>query len=186
MTELGKVVGEERESESAIKRTHPILSEIIGGRDLIEKKFLRPLPQKPAAYLVYSPPDKAFSVVSMVWSPGQAFPIHDHLAWGLIGVLRNQVNETRYRRIDDGTKEDYAEIREIGVKDFVEGEILEEGLVFDPVHRDDIHRIRNASSEPSVSIHILATDLGTKQRHQYDLAKKRVEPFVSGYDAPQG
>jgi len=168
----------------SISMVRPILEEIIGQR-LIEPKFLKPLPQKPAAYLVYRPPDGAFSIVSMVWGPGMAFPVHDHLAWGLIGVLKGCVNETRYRRVDDGAQEGYAELEELGSKEFDEGKILEEGLVFDEKRRQDIHRLGNSYDSVSVSIHILATDVGTKHRNQYDLKNKRVLRFISGYDTPE-
>ncbi len=185
LAQLGDVMRSKGDALTHLASVRPILEEIISN-GLIEERFRKPLPHKPAAYLVHRPPDSAFSVVSMVWGPGMAFPVHDHLAWGLIGVLRGSVNETRYRRLDDGRREGYAELEEIGSKDFEEGKILEEGLVFDERRRDDIHRLRNITDKVSVSIHALATDLGTKKRNQYDPQAKRVLPFISGYDMPEG
>ncbi len=156
------------------------------GKKLVEEKFLRPIKSRPAAYLVYKPPDRSFSIISMVWGAGQKFPIHDHLSWGLIGVYQNKITEERYERLDDGAKEGYADIRQTGVTNFEEGQILEEGLVFDELRRNDIHRILNHTGRPSVSIHILASDLGMKQRHQYDPNVKTVRRFQSGYDDPEG
>ncbi len=153
---------------------------------LVEEKFLRPIKSRPAAYLVYKPPDRSFSIISMVWGAGQRFPVHDHLSWGLIGVYQNTITEERYERLDDGSKEGYADIRQTGVTNFEEGQILEEGLVFDEHRRNDIHRILNQTGRPSVSIHILASDLGMKQRHQYDPNVKTVRRFQSGYDDPEG
>lgn len=166
-------------------RTRPILEEIIGGR-MIDEKFLKPIQGRPAAYLVHRPSDRSFSVISMVWSPGQKFPVHDHLSWGLIGVYQNSIREERYERLDDGSREGYAEIRQIGDRTYQSGEILEEGLVFDEHRRNDLHRILNLTPKPSVSIHILAADLGMKHRNQYDPASKTVRRFVSGYDDPDG
>ncbi|MBI4257762.1 MAG: sulfurtransferase TusA family protein, partial [Thaumarchaeota archaeon] len=162
-----------------------LLDEIITRR-LVDEKFLRPLSHRPAANLVHRPPDRSYSVISMVWGATQAFPIHDHLSWGLIGVYQNSIREERYERLDDGSKEGYAEIKETEVTDFQEGQILEEGLVFDELHRNDIHRILNPTGKPSVSIHILASDLGMKRRHQYDPVNRTVKKFVSGYDDPDG
>ncbi len=126
LAQLGDVMRSKGDALTHLASVRPILEEIISN-GLIEERFRKPLPHKPAAYLVHRPPDSAFSVVSMVWGPGMAFPVHDHLAWGLIGVLRG-----------------------------------------------------------SVSIHALATDLGTKKRNQYDPQAKRVLPFISGYDMPEG
>jgi 3-mercaptopropionate dioxygenase len=182
---LAEVVKAERESERAIAKTRPILDEVIAGRR-IESRFLRPVKGRPAAYLVYRPPDRSFSVISMVWDAGQRFPIHDHLSWGLIGVYENGITEERFERLDDGSREGYADIKNVGVSEFKEGQILAEGLVFDDLHRKDIHRIMNPSGRKSVSIHILASDLGMRQRHQYDPDAKTVRRFVSGYDDPEG
>jgi predicted metal-dependent enzyme (double-stranded beta helix superfamily)/TusA-related sulfurtransferase len=183
--QLSEIIKTEKESERAISRTRPLLEELISKR-LVQEKFLRPIKSRPAAYLVYRPPHRTFSIISMVWGAGQKFPIHDHLSWGLIGVYQNSIIEERYERLDDGAKEGYADIRETGVTDFHEGQVLEEGLVFDEHRRDDIHRILNQTSKPSVSIHILASDLGMRQRHQYDPNVKSVRRFQSGYDDPEG
>ena len=175
----------EKDSNRAITRTRPILEKILSS-GLVEEQFLRPLPDRPAAYLVFRPPERTYSIVSMVWGAKQKFPIHDHLSWGLIGVYSNAIREERFTKVDDGSREDYAEIEETGMTEFREGEILEEGLVFDERHRNDIHRILNPNDKPSVTIHILASDLGMKQRNQYDPAARTVKKFVSGYDDPDG
>ena len=184
--ELREIIRTEREdSTRAIAKTRPLLKEVIDRR-LIQEKFLRPIGSRPAAYLVYRPPDRSFSVVSMVWGGGQKFPIHDHLSWGLIGVYQNRITEERFKRVDEGEKAGYAEIQQTGESEFEEGKILEEGLVFDELRREDIHRILNPTTRPSVSIHILASDLGMKERHQYNPEQRSVKRFVSGYDDPEG
>ncbi len=183
--QLSEIIKGEKDSRRAIMRTRPILEEMITRR-MVDEKFLRPMESRPAAYLVNRPPDRSFSVISMVWGAGQRFPIHDHLSWGLIGVYQNRITEERYERLDRGSTEGHAEIRETGTTDFQEGQILEEGLVYDEHRRNDIHRILNQTGRPSVSIHILASDLGMKQRHQYDPTTKSVRRFLSGYDDPEG
>src|SRR2546428_13212951 len=144
--ELREIIRTERgDSTRAIAKTRPLLKEVIDRR-LIQEKFLRPIGSRPAAYLVYRPPDRSFSVVSMVWGAGQRFPVHDHLSWGLIGIYQNGITEERYERLDDGSRDGFADLRETEVRDFQEGQILEEGLVFDEHHRKDIHRILNQTA----------------------------------------
>src|SRR5438552_18735857 len=45
----------------------------------------------------------------------------------------------------------------------------------------DIHRVRTTSSVPSISIHLLGSDLGCVLRHAYDLPHGMVHDFRSGY-----
>ena len=40
------------------------------------------------AHLVHGEPDGSFSIVVMVWLPGQATPAHDHLSWCCTAVLQ--------------------------------------------------------------------------------------------------
>jgi predicted metal-dependent enzyme (double-stranded beta helix superfamily) len=47
--------------------------------------------------------------------------------------------------------------------------------------RDDIHRVRTTSPEPSVSIHLLTNDTGCVWRHAYDERTGVPRPFRSGY-----
>ena len=176
---------EEKDSRKAVNETRPFLEEILSTH-LVDEKYLRPAPDRPASYLVYRPADRSYSVVSMVWGAGQKFPIHDHLSWGLIGVYSQSIREERFDRLDDGSKEGYAAIEQTGITDFSEGQILEEGLLFDANTRSDIHRILNPAEKPAVSIHILASDLGMKHRNQYDQASNTIKKFISGYDDPEG
>ena len=37
---------------------------------------------------MHAEPDGSFSVVGLVWRPGQITPIHDHVTWCVIGVLQ--------------------------------------------------------------------------------------------------
>ena len=54
----------------------------------------------PSAYrshVLHVAPDGAFSLVALVWLPGQATAIHDHLSWCVVGVHEGAEHETRYR-----------------------------------------------------------------------------------------
>jgi 3-mercaptopropionate dioxygenase len=42
-------------------------------------------------------PDGSFSVVTLVWLPGQPTPIHDHVTWCVVGVYKGNEHEVRFR-----------------------------------------------------------------------------------------
>ena len=48
--------------------------------------------------LIFRAADRSLSLFSLVVPPGAATPIHDHLAWGLVGLYRGEqafeVNDT--------------------------------------------------------------------------------------------
>ncbi|MBI4257617.1 MAG: hypothetical protein HY619_01555, partial [Thaumarchaeota archaeon] len=69
-SQLSEIIKTEKDSGKAIGKTRPLLDEIITRR-LVDEKFLRPLSHRPAAYLVHRPPDRSYSVISMVWGATQ-------------------------------------------------------------------------------------------------------------------
>jgi hypothetical protein len=46
---------------------------------------------------------------------------------------------------------------------------------------DDIHSVRTTSPTPSVSLHLLARDIGCIWRHKYHPVESTVEDWRSGY-----
>ena len=113
--------------------------------------------------------DGSLSLFSLVVPPGAQTPVHDHLAWGLVGLYRGAQDEEIYARRD-------------GRLELVERRALETGdfyVLIPP--RDDIHRVRTTSDVTSVSIHLLTNDTGCVWRHAYDPATGKAKPFRSGY-----
>jgi len=120
-------------------------------------------------WLLYRAEDGSLSLFSLVVPPGAETPIHDHLAWGLVGLYRGLQEEEIYGRHE-------------GVLELVERRALRPGdfyVLIPP--RDDIHRVRTTSPETSVSIHLLTNDTGCVWRHAYDPASGASKPFRSGY-----
>jgi predicted metal-dependent enzyme (double-stranded beta helix superfamily) len=101
--------------------------------------------------------------------PRSATPIHDHLAWGLVGLYRGAQDEEIYVKQDGGLE--LLERRLLRPGDFY--------VLIPP--RGDIHRVRTTSAETSVSIHLLTNDTGCVWRHSYDHASGAAKPFRSGY-----
>jgi len=147
-----------------------LLAELVAVDDWLPEAQSQPDPTRYQQYLLHRDPAGRFSVVSFVWGPGQATPVHDHTVWGLVGVLRGAELSQRYDRRGDALA--------------ATGEVhrLEPGQVeaVSPTV-GDIHRVANAFDDRvSISIHVYGADIGTVRRATYD-AEGRPKPFVSGY-----
>ncbi|MEZ5293668.1 MAG: cysteine dioxygenase family protein [Vicinamibacterales bacterium] len=127
-------------------------------------------------YALYRAEDGSLTLFSLVIPAGAETPVHDHLAWGLIGVYRGRQQETVYRRLDDGAEASRAdlEVARTGLMDT--GEFY---ALLPP--RDDIHYVKTVSDVPSVSIHLLANDTACVWRHRFEPATGAVTAFRSGY-----
>ena len=127
-------------------------------------------------YALYRAEDGSLCLFSLVIPAGAQTPIHDHLAWGMIGVYRGTQDETVYRRKDDGRDERRATLEIARQQTIKHGEFY---ALVPPL--DDIHYVKTVSETPSVSIHLLANDTACVVRHRFDAEAGTVTAFRSGY-----
>jgi predicted metal-dependent enzyme (double-stranded beta helix superfamily) len=120
-------------------------------------------------WLLFRAADRSLSLFSLVVPSGAQTPVHDHLAWGLVGLYRGTQDEEIFAAADGAL--DLRERRALGPGDFY--------ALIPPT--DDIHRVRTTSAETSVSIHLLTNDTGCVWRHAYDPESGAQTPFRSGY-----
>ncbi len=127
-------------------------------------------------YALYRAENGSLCLFSLVIPAGAQTPIHDHLAWGVIGVYRGVQDETVYRRLDDGRDESRATLEIARQQTVKRGQFY---TLLPPL--DDIHYVKTVSDSPSISIHLLANDTACVTRHRFDAASGIVTPFRSGY-----
>jgi predicted metal-dependent enzyme (double-stranded beta helix superfamily) len=126
-------------------------------------------------WLLYRAGDGSLAFSVLVLGPGRETPVHDHLAWGLVGLYRGTQDELVYRRRDDGSRDDYADL------EVSERNALTPGDFYTLLPENDIHRVRTTSEITSVSLHLLGNDNGCIARRQYVPEEKLARPFRSGY-----
>jgi 3-mercaptopropionate dioxygenase len=127
-------------------------------------------------YALYRAEDQSLCLSSLVVPAGAATPVHDHLAWGLVGIYRGRQDETVYRRLDDGSDSALARLEVSKRQQLGPGEFY---TLLPPA--DDIHYVTTISDTPSISIHLLANDTACVWRHRFEPATGVVTPFRSGY-----
>jgi predicted metal-dependent enzyme (double-stranded beta helix superfamily) len=111
--------------------------------------------------VLHSEPDGSFSIVALVWLPGQVTPIHDHVTWCVFGVIQGTEREELFELDQQRTR-----LLEAGHRVNRTGEVSG----FAPP--GDIHRVRNAGDLTAISLHIYGTDvarIGSSVRRHYDL-----------------
>jgi 3-mercaptopropionate dioxygenase len=130
-------------------------------------------PAQYARNLVYDAPDGSLSLYTLVWSPGQWTPVHDHGSWGVVGVIEGVLEERSYVRLSPD-------------RDAASGIVLARGGVlllgrgavtsFVP-NPDHIHLTGVPQDRPrAVSLHLYGRAMNSF--HVYDVqagARRRVE-----------
>jgi 3-mercaptopropionate dioxygenase len=160
--------------EEACAAIRPGFAELLADPDWLPSEYRESAPESGMGggigqWLLFRAADRSLSLFSLVVPPGAETPVHDHLAWGLVGLYQGTQDEEIYAERDGGLQ--LLESRSLAPGDFYE--------LIPP--RDDIHRVRTTSAETSVSIPLLTNDTGCVWRHTFDPESGRRAPFRSGY-----
>jgi len=152
----------------------PHFAALLADGDWLPAEYQAPVPESGMGggigqWLLFRAGDGSLALFALVVPSCSATPVHDHLAWGLVGLYCGTQDEEIYA-VEDGALR-LTESRALEPGDFYE--------LLPP--RDDIHRVRTTSTEASVSIHLLTNDTGCVWRHAYDPESGAVRDFRSGY-----
>ena len=159
---------------AACERISPLFAELLADPDWLPATYQTSAAESGMGggigqWLVFRAADRSLSLFSLVVPPGAMTPVHDHLAWGLVGIYKGNQDEEFYRPGD----------RQIALyrrRPLNPGDYY---TLLPPT--DDVHRVRTTSQETSVSVHLLANDTGRVWRHTYDDLTGEASPFRSGY-----
>jgi predicted metal-dependent enzyme (double-stranded beta helix superfamily) len=166
--------------EAIITAIRPHFAELMAADDWLPELYQRPVENSGmgsgiGTWLLYRAGDAGLALSVLVVPPGARTPVHDHLAWGLVGLYRGEQEEEVYSRQDDGTSEKRADLV------LSERRSLRPGDFYELLPATDIHRVTTTSDITSVSLHLLGNDNGCIWRHRFLPEEHKVEPFKSGY-----
>jgi predicted metal-dependent enzyme (double-stranded beta helix superfamily) len=174
LTTVRESIAAARSPGEACTAIRPRFAELLADPDWLPDAYRESDPESGMGggigqWLLFRAADRSLSLFSLVVPPGSETPVHDHLAWGLVGLYQGTQDEDIYAEGNGGLK--LLESRSLRPGDFYE--------LIPP--QDDIHRVRTTSAETSVSIHLLTNDTGCVWRHTFDPESGERAPFRSGY-----
>ncbi|WP_378740331.1 cysteine dioxygenase [Nocardia brasiliensis] len=158
-----EVVRLERPPAESARLVADRLEGFLAQPDLLPDEYREGDPDRYRQHLVHTESDGSFSVVALVWQPGQATPIHDHVAWCVAGVYEGAETERRYELRGAGP-----DARLVVAADAIN----HAGTACGFAPPGDIHLVRNTGATPVLSIHIYGAHigkLGTSVRREYQL-----------------
>ena len=142
---------------------------------LLEPRHCEPAEDRYRQHLVHVHPAGRYSVVALVWKPGQATPIHDHRCWCVVGVWRGLERETTYDlRGDIGSHH----LTPRGSVVAAPGDV---SVLVPP--DEDIHRVENAGGSLAISVHVYGDDisvLGSSINREFAADLVRARPAADG------
>jgi len=175
--DVDAIVAREKEHAEIVTATEPLLERFLAAQSLPDE-YTRPAAGRVATdhqdftiYRLHRGPEDCFNVMVAIWPPGGSSGVHDHAGnWVVEGVYRNRLHTVRYKRLDDGTRDGHAELRERVSLDLESGDVAH---VLSP--NEEIHDFVNQTDQPVVSVHIYGGDISRETLHYFDPANDTVE-----------
>jgi predicted metal-dependent enzyme (double-stranded beta helix superfamily) len=170
--DMDRITRDEAEPAKIVAAAKPLLATLVKQPDCLEARYRERGSTAYGRYMLHRTP--RFNVTAIVWGPGDMAKAHNHDTWGLVGVVENEIQETRFRRLDDGAKPDFARIEVTGVHKSSAGMV---SCLVPP--GDDIHEMNNVSNRKTVEIHVYGKDLANLPRLRFDIDNNTVKTFTS-------
>ena len=211
VAEVRQAVGQTDDVPAALETLKPRFAALLADQSWLTDEFAASNPKSGmgggiGTWLIFRAGDHSLSLFSLVVPSCSETPVHDHLAWGFVGLYRGEQAETVYRRTDTAEQvhnhdhshdheahehshlhdhdhsHDHAQPADYAHLEVVQVNALKPGGFYTLIPPEgDIHSVKTTSEEASISIHLLANDTGCVVRHAFEPAEDRVRAFRSGY-----
>jgi 3-mercaptopropionate dioxygenase len=160
---MDRAVGASDDASTLAARASVELADLLAHPEALGEKHRVSSYDGYRQHVVYVHPEGRYSLVALVWQPGQATPIHDHRCWCVVGVLEGEEEERRYRLVEhDGEP----------VLVLTGTERHGPGCIASLVPPDEnIHLVSNSSGELTLSLHVYGDDIarcGSSINHVFD------------------
>ncbi len=161
---IREVVHSGTDDGEVARRVAELLQPCLSASSFLTEAQREPDPDHYRQHVLHVEDDGSFSIVALVWLPGQETPIHDHVSWCVVGVHEGQEYETLYEVERDPQGQ---------------SKLVETGRSVNPpgstaalTPPGDIHKVVNNGEQLAISLHIYGADigkLGSSIRRRYDL-----------------
>ncbi len=169
IADLDRITQRERSGTAITEQAAPLLARLVKNPGAIPAQCRRPGPDGVRGrYMLHRAP--SFNVTAVVWRPGDTAGAHNHETWGVIGVIDNEIEETRYRVSEGPGGRAALEVTRV--------QRHGPGAISCLVPGDEVHAMHNPTARDTVEIHVYGKDLYGLQRKTW-AADGSVKSLVS-------
>ena len=171
LDDLRRVTRDTDDEDTIISQIGPLALRLAANKDWLEEKHYNADPEQGfGVHLIHEEPDHTLPVFVVSWLPGRGAPPHDHGTWAVVAGVEGVERNIRYRRIDDRSRQDYAELQVKHEIDADEGDLI-------CMKTGGIHSVQNKTDQVTLSLHTYGKHVNYTIRSQYDLETNEKKDF---------
>jgi len=172
VNDLRSIVAETSDEDEIIRQLGPLAQRVVADKSWLQPKhYETDAEQGFGVHLLHEEADHSLAVILVNWLPGRGTPPHDHGTWAVVAGIEGVEHNVRYKRLDDRSDPDYAEL---AVKeDFAanEGELV-------CIRTGGIHKVTNETERMTLSLHTYGMHINHTNRSQFDLDTNARTEFI--------
>ncbi len=171
VADLRRITAETDDEDEIIRRVGPLAQRLAVDKSwLQDKHYQTSADQGFNAFLLHEEPDHSLAVLAVNWLPGRGAPPHDHGTWAVIAGVDGVERNVRYRRLDDRSRPDKAELE-------VKHEINADAGELISMKSGGIHSVHNDGEAVTLSLHTYGKHPNFTVRSQFDLETGEKKDF---------
>ena len=162
LEDLRRITRETSDEDEIISRVGPLAQRLAIEKYWLEEKHYEADPEQGfGTHLLHEEPDHSLAVFVVSWLPGGGAPPHDHNTWAVVAGVEGVERNIRYRRVDDGSRPDHAQLEVKHDLEVDEGELI-------CMKTGGIHAVRNETDRVTLSLHTYGMHINYTDRSQFD------------------
>ena len=169
--DLRRITAETTDENEIFNQVGSLAKRLAGEGGWIEDRFYQPDEETGfSAFLLHEGKDHSLAVLAVSWIPGMGVGPHDHGTWAIVVGVDGVERNIRYKRLDDRSKFDYAELELKEESEAGPGDLV-------CIRKGGIHAVRNDSDKVTLSLHTYGTHINYTIRSQFDLEARTAKEF---------
>ena len=170
--DLLAITAETGDEDEIISRVGPLARRMVADKSwLLPEYYESDDEQGFGVHLLHEESDHTLAVVVVSWLPGRGTPPHDHGTWAVVAGIEGVERNVRYKRLDDTSRADYAELEVKHDFNANEGELV-------CMKTGGIHKVSNETDRVTLSLHTYGRHVNHTNRSQFSLDTNERKAFI--------
>ena len=170
--DVRQIMSETNDEHILLSRVRPLAKQAALDRSWLNKEHYHADEQQGfGSNVLYVGEDNSLFIVAVSWLPGRGAPPHNHGTWAVVVGVDGPEKNVFWKRLDDGLRDGYAELKQAEEKVFADGDVL-------ALPDGWIHSVHNDTDRTTLSFHVYGHHLNHTGRSQFDPDSNTETPFV--------
>lgn len=175
-SDLRQIAATASDEDEILRRVGPLAQRFANDRSWLQAKhYETDAEQGFGVHLLHEEADHTLAVLALAWLPGRGTPPHDHGTWAVVAGVEGIEHNVRYNRVDDRSRDDFAELEVRHEFDAGPGELVS-------MRSGGIHKVTNETDRVSLSVHTYGVHINHTNRSQFDLETHEKKLFMVKVD----